>query len=259
MKLSVALITYNEEINISRFLDAVNPIADEIIIVDSFSNDKTKEIALQYSKVKFFEKKFEGYGEQKNYAINLCSGEWILFLDADEVPNDELKKSILSIIKDKNSAYKVYKIKLENYLGNHHIKYGGWGNIWRERLFMKNAAAYSDDKIHEHLVTSEKKGVLPGFISHYTYKSISHHVQKINQYSEMMADKMFERGKKINRAKILINPAFEFIKVFFFKLGFLDGFPGFYIATTMSYYTFLKYIKLYTLVKNYNIEHSITQ
>ncbi|ANF51092.1 hypothetical protein A0O34_11460 [Chryseobacterium glaciei] len=255
MSLSLAVITYNEEDNIVRLLDSLTDTVDEIIVVDSFSTDKTKEICTQkYPHVKFFEKKFIGYGEQKNHALTLCSREWILFLDADEVPSEDLKKSIKKIISSKNTEFCVYKVKFNNHLGIHLIKFGGWGNVCRERLFKKDCAKYSDDKVHEFLITNKKIGLLDGKLDHYTYKSIHHHIMKINKYSDMMAEKMFEKGKKINRFKIIISPIFEFIKIFIIKLGFLDGFPGFYIAKTMSYYTFLKYIKLYEKIRLIEIE-----
>jgi len=249
MSLSLAVITYNEEDNMVRLLNALEDIVDEIIIVDSFSTDNTKQVCTEHSKVKFFEKKFEGYGEQKNYALNLCTKDWVLFLDADEVPDQCLKKSIYKIIDSPNAPYSVYKAKFINHLGIHIIRHGGWGNVMRERLFKRNTAKYSDDKVHEFLITTEKVGVLEGNIDHYTYRCIHHHVMKINTYSDMMAEKMFVRGKKINRLKIIFNPIFEFNKVFFFKFGFLDGFAGFYVAKTLAYYTFLKYIKLREKVK----------
>ena len=255
MALSLAIITYNEEENIVRLLDSLIDIADEIIIVDSFSTDRTKEICTQkYPQVQFFEKKFNGYGEQKNHTLKLCSHEWVLFLYADEVPDENLTRSIQKIVSSASTEFNVYKAAFNNHLGTHLIKHGGWGNVCRERLFRKEYAAYSHDKVHEFLITYEKVGLLEGKLNHYTYKSIHHHVSKINKYSDMMAEKMFERGKKINRFKIIVSPMFEFIKVFIFKLGFLDGFPGYYIAKTMSYYTFLKYIKLREKIRLQELE-----
>ncbi|MCW1964562.1 glycosyltransferase family 2 protein [Chryseobacterium viscerum] len=255
MALSLAIITYNEEENIVRLLNSLADTADEIIIVDSFSTDKTKEICTQkYPQIKFFEKKFNGYGEQKNHALNLCSHEWVLFLDADEVPDEDMKRSIVEIVSSESAEFNVYKARFNNHLGIHLIRFGGWGNVCRERLFRKKYARYSDDKVHEFLITDQKSGLLEGRLNHYTYKSIHHHVSKINKYSDMMAEKMYERGQKINRFKIIVSPIFEFIKVFIFKRGFLDGFPGFYIAKTMSYYTFLKYIKLREKIRLVEIE-----
>lgn len=255
MALSLAIITYNEEENIVRLLDSLTDTVDEIIIVDSFSTDRTKEICTQkYPQVRFSEKKFNGYGEQKNHALTLCSHEWVLFLDADEVPDEDMKRSITEIVSSERAEFNVYKARFNNHLGVHLIRFGGWGNVCRERLFRKKYARYSDDKVHEFLITNQKAGLLEGKLNHYTYKSIHHHVSKINKYSDMMAEKMYERGKKINRFKIIVSPIFEFIKVFIFKRGFLDGFPGFYIAKTMSYYTFLKYIKLREKIRLVEIE-----
>jgi len=255
MALSLAIITYNEEENIVRLLDSLTDTVDEIIIVDSFSTDRTKEICtLKYPQVKFSEKKFNGYGEQKNHALTLCCHEWVLFLDADEVPDEDMKRSITEIVSSERTEFNVYKARFNNHLGVHLIRFGGWGNVCRERLFRKKYARYSDDKVHEFLITDQKAGLLEGKLNHYTYKSIHHHVSKINKYSDMMAEKMYERGKKINRFKIIVSPIFEFIKVFIFKRGFLDGFPGFYIAKTMSYYTFLKYIKLREKIRLVEIE-----
>lgn len=257
MPLSLAVITYNEEENIVRLLDSLKNTVDEIVIVDSFSTDKTKEICTQkYPQVKFFERKFNGYGEQKNHALDLCSHEWILFLDADEVPDEDLKNSIKKITSSDHPEFSVYKTKFNNHLGIHLIKFGGWGNVYRERLFRKDCARYSNDKVHEYLITNKKTGILDGTLNHYTYKSIQHHITKINKYSDLMAEKMFERGKKIKRFKIIVSPIYEFIKVFIFKLGFMDGFPGYYIAKTMSYYTFLKYIKLYEKIRLREIENT---
>lgn len=160
------------------------------------------------------------------------------------MPDEELRQSVKKIVSAASTEFSVYKAKFVNHLGVHTIRFGGWGNVTRERLFRRDAAVYSDDKVHEFLVTDRKSGMMEGKLNHYTYKSIYHHVSKINTYSDMMAEKMFERGKKYRNFKIIMSPVFEFIKVYIFKLGFLDGFAGFYVAKTMSYYTFLKYMKL---------------
>ncbi|OPC05301.1 hypothetical protein BAS09_03780 [Elizabethkingia ursingii] len=250
MNLTVASIVYNENSNIKRFLNAVHHIADEVIIVDSFSTDNTKEICLGYSKVKFYEKKFEGYGSQKNYTLDLCSGKWILFLDADEIPDQELINQIFEITQKNSSKHDVYKIKLDNILFGSSIRYGGWGNVYRERLFKKEAGKYSDDIVHEKFLTNKDIGTISGKISHYTYKNIHHHIEKINLYSQMMAEKMLIDGKRISLFKIVMGPVFTFIKTYFIRHGWIDGMVGYYCSVTLSYYTFLKYLKLYEKLKN---------
>lgn len=249
MGLSVAVITFNEEENIVRFLDAVTPIADEIIVLDSFSTDKTKELALKYGKVKFYENQFEGFGFQKNKALEHCSEEWVLFLDTDEIPNESLINSIRKVIAQEISVAEVFTIELINHIGKKIIKYGGWSGIYRERFFKKNAAKYSEDKVHEFLIYDSKAEKLPGEILHFTYKDIHHHIEKSNIYTTLMAKKMFENGKKSNGFKIFLKPKFQFFKTYFLKMGFLDGISGYYIAKTSAYYTFLKYSKLRELQK----------
>lgn len=249
MKLSVAIITFNEERIIEKNLNAVHDLADEIIIVDSFSTDSTKAICLKFPKVKFIKQKFLGFGKQKNLAIEQCQSEWILFLDSDEIPNEELIDSIRRIVSEPKSPFNVYDVEFNNIFLGETLKYGGWGNIKRERLFKKGYGKYSEDIVHEAFVTTETKGKLKGKINHYTYKDIYHHIEKSNKYTSMMAEKMYKNGKKSNIFKILFKPLFQFFKSYFLRLGFLDGLVGYYAAATAAFYTFLKYKKLHEIYK----------
>lgn len=249
MKLSVAIITYNEDRIIGKTLDAVHDLADEIIIVDSFSKDCTQEICARFPKAKFIQQRFLGFGKQKNFAIEKCESEWILFLDSDEVLDDEAKQSIKKIISENQPEFNVYEIGFNNIFLGETLKYGGWGNIKRERLFRKGFGKYSEDIVHEEFITPEKKGRLSGKINHYTYKDIYHHIEKSNKYTSMMAEKMYKNGKKSSVLKILFKPLYQFIKSYFLRLGFLDGLVGYYAATTAAFYTFLKYKKLHEIHK----------
>lgn len=249
MNLSVAIITYNEERIIEKNLQAIDALADEIVVVDSFSTDKTREICEKYSKVKFIQKKFEGFGQQKNFAIDNCSGSWILFLDADEIPDEDAMKSIKKVLHSHHPFFNVFEIHFNNILLNKVIRYGGWGNVWRERFFRKGHGKYSDDLVHETFITKDKKGKLDGNINHYTYKSINHHVEKINNYTQLMAEKKVLSKKKVSLFKIIVSPFYEFVKIYFLRLGFLDGIAGFYISITGAFYTFLKYIKMNEILK----------
>lgn len=249
MNLSVAIITYNEERIIEKNLQAIHNLADEIVIVDSFSTDKTRQICEKYSKVKFIQKKFEGFGQQKNFALDNCNGNWILFLDADEIPTEKLKDSITEISSSQYHEYDVYLIEFNNIFLGKTLNYGGWGNIKRERLFRKGFGKYSKDIVHEEFITSSQKGIIEGKINHYTYKDIHHHIEKSNKYTSMMAEKMFKKGKRTDVLQILIKPVYQFLKSYLFQLGFLDGFVGYYAAKTASFYTFMKYMKLYEYQK----------
>jgi glycosyltransferase involved in cell wall biosynthesis len=249
MNLSIAVITFNEERIIEKMLNSVKDLADEIVIVDSFSTDRTAEICRKFSNVKFLQKNFEGYGSQKNFALQQCSGNWILFLDADEIPDAAALKSIKEIAGKQESDFKVYTIEFSNHFLGKELKYGGWGKVFRERFFMKKHGKYSDDVVHETFITSDAIGTLQGKLHHYTYENIFHHLEKSNRYTSMMAEKMKSKGKKASVLKILFAPFFQFFKTYFFRLGFLDGLAGFYIAVTASFYTFLKYMKLYEISK----------
>jgi glycosyltransferase involved in cell wall biosynthesis len=247
MKLSVAIITFNEERIIEKNLNVIQDLADEIIIVDSFSTDCTERICKKFPKVKFIQHKFEGFGKQKNFAISECSGNWILFLDADEIPDETAKASIKDIVSQESSEFSVYNIEFNNIFLGKTLKYGGWGNIKRERLFKKGFGKYSEDIVHECFIASEKVGKIKGKINHYTYKDIYHHIEKSNKYTSMMAEKMYKNGKRSTIFKILFNPFYQFIKSYFIRLGFLDGLVGYYAANTAAFYTFLKYKKLHEI------------
>lgn len=249
MFLSVCLITYNEDRVLKNTLDAVQEIADEIIIVDSYSTDKTKEIADNYTKLKFYEKKFEGFGNQKQFALEKCSHEWVLFIDADEIPDEVCIESIRKI-KHEGSKTKVFEIEFENYIFEKRIKRGGWNNVFRIRFFQRESVHFSKDNVHEKTITSSNIGKLAGKIRHYTYQDISHHIAKMNSYSELMAIKKMENGKTASIFSIIVNPVFNFVKNYIFRLGFLDGYLGFYSAVVLSFYTFMKYSKLRQKTKN---------
>lgn len=247
MKISVAVITFNEERLIGTLLNAVAEIADEIIIVDSFSTDKTEEICKSFPKVKFIKRKFDGFGKQKNFALEHCSGAWIFFPDADEIPDDLAKKFMSKIANSSNTDCDVYNIEFNNIFLGKTLKYGGWGNTWRERFFRNGSGKFTDDIVHESYKTTGKTGKIAGKIQHFTYRDIHHHIEKSNKYTTMMAEKMYLQGKTSSITKIIIKPAFQFLKSYLLRLGFLDGLVGYYAAKTAAFYTFLKYMKLYEI------------
>ncbi|KQR93858.1 hypothetical protein ASG01_08340 [Chryseobacterium sp. Leaf180] len=247
MKLSVAIITFNEERIIGKTLSAIHSLADEIVIVDSNSTDRTEEICRSFSKVKFISQKFPGFGQQKNSALNHCQGEWILFLDSDEIPDETAKNDIQKIIYSEKPYFNVYDIEFKNIFLGQALKYGGWGNVKRERFFKNGFGKYSEDIVHEAFITDSPVGKLAGFINHYTYKDIFHHIEKSNKYTSMMAEKMYQKGKKSGALQVVFKPFYQFLKSYFAMRGFLDGFAGFYMAITSSFYTFLKYQKLHEI------------
>ena len=248
-KLSVTIITFNEEKNIERCLQAVSPVADEIVIVDSFSTDNTKNICKKYN-TKFYEHKFINYIEQKNLATSYTSYDFVLNIDADEVLDNGLQKSILT--EKENFRFDGYYLnRLTNYCGQF-IRYGRWYPDRKIRLWNKQKAKWSGQLIHETISfhnSFSKLGVLQGNLLHYSYNNIAQHIAQINRFTDFTSQAAFNLGKRSNLFKIYCNPKWKFFRDFIIRLGFLDGYYGWIIAKNSSYATFLKYIKLKELWK----------
>lgn len=248
VKLSVIIITFNEEKNIGRCLESVKNIADEIVVLDSYSKDKTKEICESYH-VRFFEHEFDGHIEQKNRAIELAANEHILSLDADEALSGELNKSILEIL-DLWDADAYSFNRLTNYCGKW-IYHSGWYPDRKVRLFRKNNARWGGVNPHDRIIL-DKQAItkhLKGDLLHYSYYTIDQHVDQINKFSSIKAKEMYKRGKKFNIFLALFSPLVKFIKQFILQRGFLDGIYGLTITINSSQVNFLKYMKLRELNK----------
>lgn len=244
VKLSVTIITFNEELNIERCLDSVKGIADEIIVVDSFSTDRTKEICLEYG-VRFIENPFKGMISQKSFALEHATYEHVLALDADESLTEELRQSVL--IAKRNWTADCYMMnRLTNYRGQW-IKHSGWYPDKKLRLFDKNKAAWGGQNPHDKVIPAPGAKVkrLKGDMLHYFSYNVKEHLDQINRYTEVFKDEMRLKGKKTSLLAILVKPPFRFFRTYFIKLGFLDGFNGFFIAVLSAYTVFLKYTKLY--------------
>lgn len=244
-KISVCIITFNEEKDIKRCLESVLKISEDIIVVDSYSTDQTENICKSFPQVTIVQRKWTGYSDQKNYANSLAKNDWIFSIDADEVIGDELLTSLkeLTLL---NGVYQCNRIT--NYCGKW-IKNGGWYPDWKLRLFNKKEAQW-EGLIHEdvkHDFSEVKK--LKGDLLHYSYHSIHQHVAQFNKFTELTAQKDKERGKKASILRILTAPLVKFIKDYFIKRGFLDGYYGFVVAALSSFATLLKYIKLRELWK----------
>jgi glycosyltransferase involved in cell wall biosynthesis len=246
MKLSVALITHNEQKNLARTLRAVKDIAHEIIVVDSGSTDKTQEIALQFG-AKFYTESWQGYGKQKNSAIAKCSGEWILNLDADEEISQKLACEIANIIHEKKGKCKVYQINRTAICFGKVIRYGGWSNQYAVRLFKNGFGSFNDNTVHETFITQEKIGKIRANILHHTYQDLADYLQKFNRYTSEGALHLLEKGKKPKLYKIFLNPIVKFIQMYVLRLGFLDGVEGFVLAVFSASYPLAKYYKFRAL------------
>jgi len=248
-KLSAVIITFNEEKNIARCLDSLTGVADEIIVVDSFSTDQTENICNQKN-VKFIQNNFEGHIEQKNFAMNQATYEYVLSLDADEVLDEELKRSIL---KEKNDfLHDAYKFnRLTSYCGKW-IKHCGWYPDKKLRLWNKNKGKWGGENPHDMVIMTNNTSVkqLRGDLLHYSYHNVNEHIKQIHLFSDISSKVAFNKGKKTNILALLIKPAFKFFKSYFMEAGFMDGYYGLIICINSAYATFLKYLKLHELNRN---------
>ena len=244
LPLTVALITFNEEENLPRTLERVVDIASEIVILDSYSTDRTKDIALSYG-AKFYQERWKGFREQKNSLLNKCSQQWILFLDADEVLSEELKISITNELR--NPRAEGYFINRKTFYIGKFLNFS-WQPDWKLRLVNRNSnPRWEGGNIHEYLAIDGKVDKLKGYLYHYTYKDIEDHFQRALKYSKISAVEMHKRGKRFKLYKLLLNPIWAFSKQYFFHLGFLDGIRGLSVAMSYLISTFLKYLYLWEL------------
>jgi len=251
IKISVVIITLNEEKNLSRCLESVKRIADEIIILDSFSTDRTIQIAQEYNTT-IFQEKFLGYGAQKNLATEKASNNWVVSLDADEALSIELEKSILEV--KHNPTYSIYELaRLNNYCGKW-IRHCGWYPDKKIRLYDRTKGSWRGEKIHESWEPTnknEKVGKLKGDLLHYSYYTISDHIRQIEKFTEMSALESVSQGKTCSILKIWIVPIWIFLLNYFLRLGFLDGEKGYLVCKFSAHAAFIKYSKIrqYALFK----------
>ncbi|MCW3093300.1 MAG: glycosyltransferase family 2 protein [Ferruginibacter sp.] len=248
-KISAVIITFNEEKKIATCLASLQGVVDEVVVMDSFSTDKTPGICKQYG-AKLYQQNWKGYGSQKNDAAERASHDYILSLDADESLSPALQRSILQAKKAVLSG--VYQMnRLNNFYGSdlHH------GNSYPDatvRLYNRRETRWSLRSVHETLEISEAITIhkLKGDLLHKSKDTLEEHTAGISKYSTMGAKEYFEAGKKGAGFKVVVSPLFTFIKGYIFKLGFLDGFAGFMMAKMNSHEVFLKYSKLLLLQKN---------
>lgn len=244
IRLSAAVITYNEEEHIARCLSSLEKIADEIIVLDSFSTDRTQEICLSFG-VHFHQQLFAGHIEQKNDCLKLTTYDHVISLDADECLSDQLIEEVLRV--KKNWDADAYRINRLNQYCGQWIRHGAWYPDRKLRLFDKRHARWGGVNPHDKVIVSEgaKTKHLPGDILHYTIASTEEHDAQIEKFSEIRARELFRLGKRPNTYQLMVKPWLKFGLDYFLKLGFLDGKNGF----TIAYKSALAYRKRYEKLK----------
>ncbi|MCP4552851.1 MAG: glycosyltransferase family 2 protein [Bacteroidetes bacterium] len=244
IKISAVIITFNEEKNIERCLNSLSKVSDEIVVVDSYSTDGTKEICQQFG-VKFIPHPFEGFIEQKNWAAAQASFSYVLSLDADEELSGELTKAILKV---KNSPPKDgYYINRFTSLAGEWVKHSGWYPDRKLLLWNRTKGEFKGQNPHAgvRLNANSSTERLHGDLLHYSFSSLYEYFSVSQQYAENAAQAMIKNNKTINLFKILVNPFIKFIKNYFFNLGFTGGITGLIICFSTAYFTFLKYAIAY--------------
>jgi glycosyltransferase involved in cell wall biosynthesis len=243
--ISVIVITHNEEGNIRECLESVQ-WADEIVVVDSHSTDKTVAIARTFTR-KIFQHSWDGFGKTKNFALSKAKGEWILSLDADERVTPELAHEIQQVVKDNNSAYSAFSIPRKAFFLGRWIKHCGWYPGRVVRLFRRTAGHFSETQVHESLRVSGTIGQLRNDILHFTDPNLHHYFEKYNRYTSLAAKDMAARGEQFRLGWLLVRPVWTFLRMYVFRAGFLDGMEGFILCRLSASYVFTKYAKLWEL------------
>jgi len=242
-KLSVYVICYNNEDKIKDCLESVK-WAEELVVVDSFSTDRTKEIAKQYTS-KVFDVKFEGFGKLRNRALTYCSNEWVLSVDSDERVTPELKEEIFKLLEKTPDKDAYYVPRISHFL-NFRIRHCGWYPDYRQpQFFNKNKMKYKEQLVHETFELDGSLGYLKEHCLQFPFFTLDQFFRKMERYSDLRAREMFEEKKKFKASQLVLNPLSMFLKMYVAKLGFLDGLPGFVLSSLYGYYTMLKYVKLW--------------
>ncbi len=246
-KISAVAITLNEESALPAFLKSLD-FVDEIILVDSYSTDNTVAVAKENNKVTVFERSFDNFSAQKNFAISKANNNWVVFFDPDEEITSELTSEILNeLINPKAIAYQVNRTF---YFMGKRIKYSGLQNDYVIRLFHKNHCTYNGNLVHETMEADGEVRKLKTKVPHYTYKSFDDYTGKMHKYSALKAQMLYKKGKKPSIYHFFFRPWYRFVNQYFFKLGILDGTEGFILAYVSAFSVFKRYVNLWLLYRN---------
>jgi glycosyltransferase involved in cell wall biosynthesis len=249
-KISVAIITKNEEENIRECLESVR-WADEIVVVDGGSTDRTRDICREFE-ARVFEEEWKGFARQKNSAVDKTRNEWVLSLDADERISPELQKEIQERLAVDSPADGFYMAR-KNYFSHHWIRYCGWYPDYNLRLFRKSRGRFLERAVHEKVKIQGRTETFKNPLIHRTYASVSEFLQRMDRYSNLAAVEMRREGKKVRHRDLVLRPPFTFLQMYLLRGGFLEGYRGFLLSKLYAFYTFAKYSKLKEMEENETI------
>jgi glycosyltransferase involved in cell wall biosynthesis len=240
---SVVIITLNAAQQIGSCLQSV-AFADEIVVVDSGSTDATTEIALKCGARIIFQP-WLGFGRQKQFAVEQAHHDWVLCLDADERVSDELRTHILQVLQQPSAL--AYKMARSNCFMGHFLRYGEGYPDWSLRLFDRRSARWSDDSVHEKVLTEAAVGKLKGDLLHESAENLSTYLDKQNRYTTIQAETLFGAGRRAHLGHLIFSPAVRFFRFYFLRLGMLDGIPGLVHIAIGCCCSLMKYAKLMAL------------
>ena len=246
--ISACIITYNEERNIQRCLESVKWV-DEIVVVDSYSTDKTVDIVKKYT-THCIQRSWSGHVAQKNKALEYATNEWVLSLDADEWISPELKVEIEETLQKRALSWDGFIMPRSSFYLGRWIQHGGWQPDLKLRLFKKSKGRWGGKNPHDKVILDGKSKRLNNPIYHHNYRDLSHQIKTIESYSRISSAELFKDGQKFRFSDLLLRPPFRFFRDYFLKQGFRDGLPGLIIAVNTSFYVFIKYAKLWERQKN---------
>lgn len=251
-KLSVLIITLNEELHIKSLLEDID-FADEIIVVDSYSTDQTVTVIESFKNVRLIQHQFINYTSQRNFALDQASNEWVLFIDADERLTPELKTEIIATINTGNpdSAYLIYRTFM---FKNRKLRFSGWQTDKIFRLFNKTKCRYTEDRmVHEKLIVEGPISVLKNKLIHFSYSNYGDYKKKMHQYGILKASEKLKKGQQSSRLLMIFHPVYTFLYQFLIRLGFLDGLKGVTICYLNAYSIFVRYKELQKLTTSSRI------
>jgi glycosyltransferase involved in cell wall biosynthesis len=242
--ISVAIITYNEERALAECIRSCEDLADEIVVLDSFSTDGTEAIARSFPKVRFVQHAFDGHVEQKSRALAYCKNPWVLALDADERLTPALREEIRALEPGDRVGFRMPRL---TYALGRPVRHSGWYPQRKYRLFHRDHARWAGDNPHDFVVVDGKGGDLAGDLLHYSFRDLADQATRANAFSSIQAFDRFRRGRRFHVLSAVVRPVVKFLEVYAWKRGFLDGFAGFVVAVNAAYATFLKFSKGYEL------------
>ncbi|MBF0344424.1 MAG: glycosyltransferase family 2 protein [Nitrospirae bacterium] len=245
LPVSVVIVTKNEEINIEDALKSAQ-MAQEIVVVDAYSTDRTLEICRAYTD-KVYQNHWQGFAQQKQQAIDYAESPWVFILDSDERLTPSLVEEIASTIKD--TPYQGFYVPRRNFFLGKWVKHSGWWPDYTLRLFKKDKGHMDQRQVHEKVIVEGTTSKLANPIEHYSYRSISDFIKRMDKYTTLSVQEINKSAIKTNVFHLTIKPLAMFLKMYVLRLGFLDGMNGFILAILYAFYTFLKYLKAWETLR----------